>query len=63
MAEAFGGFEAVDRMTWQDFALARQFLTERHVGRPHREAKAREDQIAKQAKQALEGQERRGRIR
>lgn len=54
MAANFGGFEAVSRMTWQEFALARQYLVEREIGTRLREAKAVEDAKAKRAKKELE---------
>lgn len=53
VAAEFGGFEAIDRMTWQDYALARQFLSEKHVGSRIREAKAIEDAQAKAARKNL----------
>lgn len=42
-------------MTWQDYALARQLLTEEFVGSPLREAKRTEDRQAAAVAKALKG--------
>ena len=43
VARAFGGFAAVDRMTWTEFMGARQLLVEERVGTRVREAQRAED--------------------
>ena len=45
-------------MSWQDYALARQLLTEERIGTRLREAKAREDALASKNKRTLVRQER-----
>jgi hypothetical protein len=58
VAAEFGGYAAVDAMTWQDYSLARQYLVEARIGTRKREAKAREDALARQAVEAVQKQER-----
>jgi hypothetical protein len=53
VASEFGGFEAVKRMTWEEYSLARQFISEKYVGSRIREAKAVEDAQAKAARKNL----------
>jgi hypothetical protein len=40
-------------MTWQEYALARQYLVETRIGTRIREAKAIEDEQAKASRRAL----------
>jgi hypothetical protein len=54
VAAEFGGFDAIDRMTWEDYALARQYLVEHRIGTRLREQRAVEDAQAKAAKKALD---------
>jgi hypothetical protein len=42
-------------MNWEEFALARQHLAEREIGRVYREIEAQEDAIAAQTRRALGG--------
>jgi hypothetical protein len=42
-------------MNWEEFALARQYLAEREIGRVYREIEAQEDAIAAQTRRALGG--------
>lgn len=53
MAAEFGGFAAIEAMTWQEYALARQYLVEHRIGTRLREQRAIEDAKAKAAKKAL----------
>lgn len=55
MAARFGGFDAIGRMTWQEYALARQLLVEERIGTRVREAKAVEDAKHKASVKALRG--------
>lgn len=41
-------------MSWQDYALARQFLVETHIGTRVREAKALEDEKARRSQKAIQ---------
>jgi hypothetical protein len=54
VARHFGGFAAVDRMTWQEYALARQMLVEERIGTRIREAQRVEDAKFRKSKKALE---------
>jgi hypothetical protein len=57
VAAEFGGFDAVARMSWQEFALARAYLTEKRIWSPRRaqerEAAALEEAQAKASRKAL----------
>jgi hypothetical protein len=53
VAADFGGFAAIEAMSWQDYALARQYLAEKYVGSRLREAKAVEDAKAAASRKAL----------
>lgn len=50
LARHYGGFAAVDAMTWQEFALARELEAQIAVGAPMRQAKEIEKQQARQAR-------------
>lgn len=45
-------------MSWRDYALARQYLTETRVGTRLREIKAREEALARKGREAVMRQER-----
>lgn len=54
MAHAFGGFEAVERMSWKDYSLARQLLSEERIGTRLREAQHLDDQKFAASTRALQ---------
>ena len=53
MAAEFGGFAAIEAMSWQDYALARQYLVETRIGTRIREAQEAEKAQARASKKAL----------
>lgn len=55
LARAYGGYGAVDAMSWEEYALARQLETELAIGTVIRHAKAVEDAQAKRAKKNIGG--------
>ena len=53
MARHFGGFAAIDAMSWQEYALARQLLVEERIGTRLREAQHVEDAKARASRKAM----------
>lgn len=53
MAAEFGGFAAVDAMSWHDYQLARQYLVESRIGTRIREAQHIEQAQARSNAKAL----------
>ena len=53
LATRFGGFAAVDAMTWGDYNAARQLIAEERVGTRARASAALEDAAFSAARQAL----------
>lgn len=60
MASRFGGFAAVDAMSYQDYQLARQLIAEERVGTLVRQSAQHEDRAFAASRDAVQRMNRNG---